>query len=314
MSFSICGTVGANTGAIECDVRRGIPANIVVGGAAFTEAEYATAAAFKTAFKSRLKLATGSNEKLFPFPEIQGVTNKTEAPKEGTLGLGLKEILLDGKPGYEFDVVVGTSLEKRLRKFNSQQIPVMILDQNGNIWGKLDDDNKFIGTKVLIYIVGQAFGDGNGSTMTKIQISFVSAKDFYDSAAFVTSTLTSSDMVGLLDADLSYVSKASNVYKVKAHIATAQAGVKLSVYDQFADALASADKWVAKTGAGFETTLAITTVAKDTAIKGWTITFDSTAFTALSAGASIKLSLVDPATLDAADIVDIEGVPVILTK
>jgi hypothetical protein len=58
----------------------------------------------------------------------------------------------------------------------------------------------------------------------------------------------------------------------------------------------------------------MTSMAVNSGNKGWDITFDSTAYTALSTGAKIKINLADPTTLDAADVTGIEGVAVIATK
>jgi hypothetical protein len=85
MSFSLCGNVGANTGAIKCDRRRGIPKKIIIGSAEFDSNDYASSSAFDAAFLAAFKLATGDPDKLYPFPEIVGVADKADANKEATL-------------------------------------------------------------------------------------------------------------------------------------------------------------------------------------------------------------------------------------
>jgi hypothetical protein len=316
MSFSLCGSVGANTGVIKCDRRRGIPKKIIIGSAVFDSTDYASASAFDAAFIADFKLATGNASKLYPFPEITGASDKTEANKESTLGaFGPKVTLIEGRPAYEFDVIAGSTLEKSLRKFNGQQVPVFIVDNSNAIWGKLDENKDFVGTDCLIFTTPHKFGDGANGQTTKVSISFVSASDFSDSAAFIETALSISDMVGLLDVTLAeYAAHAFNVHKMKGFIPTSSPGVSLNLYDNYADELASAALWTAFTGATFATPLTITSIAKNVSNKGWDITFDSTAYTALSAGAKIKINLATPDVLDAADVTGIEGIAFIATK
>lgn len=316
MSFSLCGNVGANTGVIKCDRRRGIPKKVIVGSKEFAPGDYASQSTFDGEFLAAFSLATGDPDKLYPFPEITGVTDKADANKESTLGaFGPKVVLIEGKPAYEFDVIAGTTLEKQLRKFNGQQVPVFIVDDANVIWGKLDSNGNFLATDVLIFTTPHKFGDGANGQTTKVSISFVSAGDVYDSGAFIETNLSMADMAGLLDVTLAeYAAHAVNVHKIKGYIPTSSPGTSLNLYDNYADELASAALWTAFTGATFITALAITSVAKNTANKGWDITFDSTAYTALSTGAKILIGLADPATLVAADVTGVEGIPVIAVK
>jgi hypothetical protein len=84
--INLCGSVGANSGQIACDIKRGSAKMLIIGGYAFSAADFATAAAFEAAMIAKTKLATGDSEKLYPFPEILGATYNTEADKEGTTG------------------------------------------------------------------------------------------------------------------------------------------------------------------------------------------------------------------------------------
>jgi hypothetical protein len=167
----------------------------------------------------------------------------------------------------------------------------------------------------LIFTSPTCFGDGANGQTTKVTLSFVSAGQVYDSAAFIETNLSLSDMEGLLDVTLAeYAAHASNVYKIKGFIPSSSPNTSLNLYDSFADDLAVAGMWDAKSGTTFTTNLPITSVAKNTSNKGWDITLDSTAFTALSSGAKIKISLADPTTLDGGDVTGVEGIPVIVTK
>lgn len=310
MSYSLCGTVGANTGAISCDVRRGRPVGLIIGAAVFALADYATQATFQTAFRARIQRATGVSDKLYPFPEIQGNTDQTAADKTGTLGYGLTQVLLQGKPGYLFTLIAGSTQEKALRKFNTKTVPVFIFDDGGNIWGKVDNLGNFSGTDVLISVKGKGFDDASNPKTTDITIGFVNASDFYDTAAFAATNFGIGDIQGLVDVTGFEVSAhTSNVFHVRLAVPTAQLGTTLNPYDQFADALAVASNWKS-TGAG--ATLAITSVAKNTGTKSWDITTDMTAYTALAAAAVVTFQLTDPATLATAGVTGTE-MPVALS-
>lgn len=313
--IDLCAIVGANTGVIKCDVTRGNPKVAIVGNATFNASQYGTSATFQAALLSAMKLSVGSSGKMYPFPEIVGSSNNTEANKEATTGYGAKYILSEGRPSYTFDVLVGVNTEQNLRKFNKATLPVMIFDDNGNLWGKKDSNGNFTGTLAQIYVSGTPFGDGNNLAICKITFSFLSASDFYDFPAFVRTDFNPNDLEGLLDAQLyETTAHVSNAYHIGAKVINASLGNDLELHTTYATELASASLWYAKTGATFQTTLAITTVADDAANGGWTVTLDSTAFAALAANAKIKIGLKDPATLDAASVVGIEGAAVIVTK
>jgi hypothetical protein len=106
----------------------------------------------------------------------------------------------------------------------------------------------------------------------------------------------------------------SNVYKIGAKVINTQLGADQNLYTKYATELASSSLWEAHTGATFSTTLALTSVAGDSTNKGWTVTADNTAWTALPSGTKIRFRLKDPATLLAAGVRGIEGIPIIVTK
>jgi hypothetical protein len=315
--ISLCGNVGANTGPIACDISRGVPKVPILGGAEFTPSQYATSEAFKEALLEAVSLANGDAGKMYPFPEIQNVVNNTEANTTGTTGLGLQLILREGRPAYTFGVLIGSNLEKQLRKFNNQVVPVMMFDANGNVWGSLTAAKNFKGANALIYVSGKPFSDGSSvdTLYTLVTMSFTSAAEFFDYAAFVNTDFNVNELEGLLDATLSTAAdNTANAHKIKVAYQNSQLGGDLNLYDKYSAALADEALWEAFTGAALATPLVITSVAADPTLKAFTVTFDSTAYTALGALAKIKLQLVTPTDLKAADVVGIESVPLIITK
>lgn len=314
MSLSLCGSIGANTGQIDCDPTRGNPARIMPGGATFSSSDYADQTTMDAAIVSKLKLPTGNSQKLYPFPVIQGTTDQTEAAKYGNLGYGLKVKLLRSKNGYEFEVLAGTALEKKLIAFDGQVIPLLILDDKSQIAGIKDSNGNFKGANYLIGVEPAGYGDAQNAKSTKITISIVDSQDFTENAYFYTTALPSSSIVGLKDVILSEPqAHSTNVYKIKMKIPTAKLNGDLDIWDDYGSLIAALT-FTAGTGTNYGTSLTITSVAADNTLKALTVTFDSTAFTALSSGAKIKLIPPTPAVLDAANVTGVELFPIILTK
>lgn len=322
--LSLCGTIGANTGPIACDVKRGIPKVLIIGGRRFAEGEYATSAAFQEALIEAIGLATGDSDKMFPFPETQNVTNNTEANVTATTGLGFTFTLREGRPSYTFGVFAGSSQERQLRKFNGSTVPAIIFDSNGNVWGKLNADGTFSGSPVQIFTAAKPFSDGSSvdTEYTNVTISFENASDFGDNAAFVSTDFNVSDLEGLLDAALvQATSSNTNARKIAVLYKGAQLGGNLNIGDKYSTELADATLWTLKrvdTGAS----VAFTSIAWDPAqaVTGsqkpgaFTVTIDSTAYTALPVNTKLLLNLVAPPLLAAEGAVGIEGVELLLTK
>jgi hypothetical protein len=315
MAISLCSQTGANTGGIDCDVVRGIPQVIIAGSASFSSSDYVDSDTFEAAFTTKIKQATGTAAKLFPFPVIQGNTDKTEAPKYATLGYGTQIKLLRSKQGYEFDVLAGSSLEKKLIAFDGKQVPLFILDDQSNVWGVQDADGNFSGATYMVGVEPRPFGDSQNAKTTKITISIIDSRDFIEYAAFMNTSFAATDLKGLNDVNLvEPTAHASNVHYIKTYVPTTQLGSGLDITPDYGTALANASLWSAKTGAGYTTSLSITSVSYDSANDRLVFTFDSTAYTALSAGATIKLIPAAVPVLDAADVTGIEVAFKILTK
>jgi hypothetical protein len=314
MSLNLCGSIGANTGGIDCDITRGNPVKICPGGATFSPSDYADQTTMDAAILSKLILATGNTQKLYPFPVIQGTTDQTEAAKTGSLGYGLKIKLLRSKAGYEFDVLAGTALEKRLIAFDGQIVPLLILDDKSQFAGVKDSSSYFKGANYLIGVEPQPYGDAQNAKTTKITISIVDTQDFTENAYFYKTALASSNIVGLKDVILSEPqAHSTNVYKIKMKIPTSKLNGDLDIWDDYGSLIAALT-FTAGTGTNYGTSLAITSVAVDNTLKALTVTFDSTAYGLLASGAKIKLIPPTPTVLDAADVTGVELFPIILTK
>lgn len=316
MSVSLCGSIGANTGGIQCDVSRGILKRLYISGGAISSSEYADATSLEAALIAASLLPKTDKDKIFPLPEVQDIADKSDANKEGSLNQGFKTVLLEGKPAYELKFFGGATLVKALRKFNNQTVRVLELDANGRLWGT------FSGTDVVGFQAKLFFGGLKSATGQNVEegvitmsLSFLDTSEYYDNAVYLdVSGVNMTNVEGLIDATLSEAAAhTANAYKIAVKVPTSQAGTSINLYDEFADELADASLWEAFTGATYSTSLTITSVAKDATLKAWTVTFDSTAFTALGSGKNIKLNLKAPALLDAGDVTGVEGVAIVVS-
>ena len=313
MATTLCGTqVGANTGSIGCDFTRGLPKIIMLGSATFAPGDYADTATMDAAILGKLKLPTGSSQKLYPFPAIQGTTDQTEAAKFGNSGYGLRTKMAPSVPAYEFQVIAGSTLEKKLKAFDGVNTPLLIYDDKGQIWGAMNGTN-YGGSVWQVSVEPHAYGDGQNQKFTLINISLVEAADFVENAYAYKTSLNASSFRGLKDGQLVELSHVTNVYKIKVKIPVSGLNQDLDVWDDYG-ALIAALTFTAGTGANYATPLAITSVAADNTLKALTVTFDSSAFTALASLAKIRLSSPLPAVLDAAGVTQLEIAPVIITK
>jgi hypothetical protein len=317
MALSLCGSIGANTGELQCDAARGVIRKLYIFGGAITAANYADSTALGAALKAASLLPKTDKDKLFPLPEVQNIEDRSEANTTGSLNQGFTSIIREGKPAYELKIFAGNELVKNLRKFNNATVQILELDSNGKLWGTASGTS-VVGYKAKLFFGGlkSATGQNVEEGVVTFTVSVLDNSEYYDNAKYLdVSGVNLNNVKSLVDAELfEAAAKASNVYKIGARVATSKAGSYINLHDEYPTELANASRWEAFTGATFTTSLAITTVAVDNTNKCWTVTFDNTAFTALSANAKIKVQLKDPATLDAADIVDIESIPVVVTK
>jgi len=302
MAISICGTVGGNTGEIQCDIFRGLPKQLILGGATFTSSDWTTIAVFEAAFKAKLKLAKGSSSKLFPTPAIVGAADKTTAAKTATLGYGTPVKLLDSLWGAEFDVLAGTTLEKELKKFDGQLLSAFILDDQGRIWGKYVN-GVFSGVQYLVTMEAAGFKDGQNAKVTKISVSILDSSDFITNAMCIDTNLSTSSLTGLVDVVLTESSAhTANVFHIDANVLTTDLLTKISMKTLFGALLANVARWSVVDAAGAAVT--ITSVAQ--VGTGYDLTMDSTAYAALATGGKWYVSLAAPSVLDAAGVTGVE--------
>lgn len=310
---SLCSNVGSNVGRIKCDKKRGVPKFLLLGDAVIDAATIASGyAAVKAALIAATRVVTGESGKLFPSPEIQAVTNGTEAPTTGTLGLGYTFELRAGRPIYTFGFIMGINEEMAWQAFHNQIIPATIIDNARIAWGIETSDGGYAGADALITVVSKPFEDANTAEaiLTTITVSFLSEDDF-KFPAIIQTDLKAGDLEGLLNVDLDYVSHISNVWTYNLTVQNAELGKAITLPDSTLAAL-TASLFSAKSGVAQTTSLAITSIA--VVGKQLAVTYDSTAYTALATGTPIGLYMDPPTDLATAGIVGIEGVADVTPK
>lgn len=314
--FSLVGNTGSNVGQIDGDLSKGVAKNFVIFGGKFTAADNADASSRATALISYSLKSKLDADKLLWLPEVQNIEDKSDSDKEGSLNLGFKTILVEGKPAYEIKVFGSSEFAKAVRNFNGKIVRVWEYDANEKLWGAQNGTDT-VGYQAKIQTKGQKLATGQNveEGVVTITISFLSTSEYFNSPKCIDlSDVDTSNVRSQIDAAMSVVSKASNVYKIGISLPTAQANNPYNVADKYTTELAQTPLWKAYTGTNYATTLAITSVSYDAATKAWAVTLDSTAFAALGAGASIKIALATPDILDAAGVIGIEGTPIFTTK
>lgn len=310
---SFCGqAVQSNIAPFACDAARQFPNKIIWGGYEFTAGDAVDADTFKAVLLSKTLLDSGSSDKLFALNVLEDPQDTSDANKEGQVGEGSKKVLVEGKPSFTYRVEIGQDQFKRLRKFNNLLVPVWTYDDAFNLWG-IKTSGNFGGCVAKLFFSDMRQTTSSTPVSCLVTVSYQSAKSYNDEAYYVGVDLAESEPAGLLDGNLVYVSNSTNVYKIAIRANTAAFNKFINIAEKY-NASMVAGQFTAFTGATFATSLAITSVAYDSTLKAMTVTFDSTAYTALSAGAKIKLKWGPVATLDTANIDGIEGQPVILTK
>lgn len=315
-TYSLCGSSVANTGELACDKARGVLRKLFIFNGAIAAADYADATTFLNKMVANSKLSKSDSNKVFVLNEAQDLADSSDSNKEGSLNLGFKTVLLEGKPGYKVKFFAGGDLLKRLRTFNNQTVHIVEYDANKTFWGTKSSTN-FVGFQAKLFFTGNKIATGQNveEGVVEAQISILSVSEYFDNAYWVDgSTGNVDDMKALLDVTMSDDSHTTNVYKIGLNIVGSNLLAPYNIWNDYGDAIAALNGFTAFTGTDFTTSLAITSVAADDTLQKLTVTFDSTAFTALPSGAKIKLVPPTPTALDGGNVPDTEILPLIITK
>ncbi len=313
-NISLCGQIAQNLGAPSCDVSKGVGKKLLIFNGAIAANDYATPLLFNNKLIANSKLSRENTNKIFPIPEMQDIVDASEANTEGTLGLGFKAIIREGRPAYTIKMFAGAQLLKLLRKWNNQTIRILEIDANNRVWGTMIGTN-FVGYEARLFFDGNKMATGQNleEGVVTLTLSILNVAEYKDNSTYQDiSDITS--IVGLLDVELYEISRVDHVIKYGARVKTSQAGGSVDLYDQLDDLIADPALWVSGTGAKYATALGIDTVVKDDAVKGWTVTHTEATFDALAANTPIQVRWVAPEVLDAEDVTNVESIPLVIEK
>jgi hypothetical protein len=302
-----------NGGAADCDKARGIPRYAIIGSYEFDSDDLASIAAFKAALLAQTLVGRDGSGKLIVLPIFADIQKKTADKQTGTLNQGFTEVLREGFPAFDGGMQISNKQAQLLRPLNGQNIKVFIVDHNLNVWGTWTEDETFRGESAKLFMDGDDFTDGQASKVIYAAISYTDIEEFKNSSAYFPIDFSVAGYGKLKDVYLEEaIAATDNVFRITGKIKTGRAGYDLDMYEDFSTQIANVARWVAtndQTGAAFT----ITSVAVNAA-GYWTVTLDSTAWTALGAGDSVTLNFAAPSVLHAAGATGIEGVEIVLTK
>jgi hypothetical protein len=304
----ICSSLYANTGFGDCYFD---PA--LIKGAIKVPSTFSIAEANVAALQTYLQDAAWDDSpasRIFPVHNFGALTDNTEAPTIQTKGYGAKKLVRDGYIDWTFEYTMGGPVfNGELRKYNGGGSYWIFYDENGALIGRNDNGSLKGIPMEIFYVPTWKPADGSNAASYFIQFSF-DPKYINQQVGFLAADFDVSEVVGLQDVVLSVYNSATNVHKIQA--VTRISGVNL--YDAgFDTELAAAGQWTAtndQTGAAFT----ITTVAADAAGSGFTVTLDTTAWTALTTGDTVTINLDVPSALQTAGVPGYEGVEVQVTK
>lgn len=309
-----CGILGANTGKPQCDVPIGaIKYLLLTRGATFTANELVDSASVKTALTTKMLLAKTSAQKVYLFPYANEAANNTGDPNVATLSDGFEKTLTDPLKKYTLTYAeLGKAQNAAACQFNGWTDKAYFIDRNNRLCYISNTDGTGKGWSVgNMFTTSPGPGSSTEVNTTKTNVTFANPDEFKLSViGMIDLDFNPADLVNI--EDMQVVEKdapATNVVTVGIiGRFTNQDG-----YDAYKTALNNAARWVV-TKESDGTTIAITSVATDDAHKGWDITIDTTAFTALASGAKYSINLKDPATLHTAGVDGIEGIKITYTK
>ena len=313
MSYSLCGKSVANTGELACDKSRGVLKKLFIFNGSIGANDYADETTFMNKLIANSKLSKEDSDKIFVLNEAQDLADASDANKDGSLNLGFKTVLLEGKPGYTIKFFAGGDLLKRLRKFNNQTVRVLEYDANGVVWGT-KSGGAFKGFQAKLFFTGNKIATGQNveEGVVTLSVSILSTTEYFDNNYWMETAGNVDDIQSLMDVTMNVISVASNVFKIGLNILGSDLKGAYNIWGDYGAAIAALT-FTAKSGAA-GAALIITSVAADDTLEALTVTFDATAFAALASGTVITLIPPTPATLDTADVPNTEIIPLSIIK
>ncbi len=314
MALSLCSSSVANTGELACDKSRGVAKKFLIYNGTLNSGDLADAETLFNAIVAKSKLSKSAAEKVFVLNEVQEIANNSEQNVEGTLGLGYKQNLREGRPAYTAKIFGGGDLLKRLRQFNNQTVRILEIDANDVLWAYKSGTNAR-GFQAKLFFSGNTLATGQNveEGVINVTISIMSVSEYFDSAQWADfGDYNIEDIVSLIDVPLAFVSNSTNVHQISMKIADSNLVSDYNIFDDYGTTIATLDANFSATSSE-DGALAITSITANSTLKTLAVTYDNTAYGNISAG-TITLTPPTPTQLDAADVTGVELVAVTYTK
>lgn len=314
MALSLCAASVENTGELACDKSRGVAKKFLIYNGTLNSGDLASTAILFDALVAKSKLSKSAAEKVFVLNEVQEITDSSEQNVEGTLGLGFKQVLREGRPAYVAKIFAGGDLLKRLRQYNNQTVRILEIDANDVCWA-YKSGTTARGFQAKLFFSGNRLASGQNveEGVVTIGISILSTSEYFDSVGWADfGDENIEDIVSLIDVPLAFVSNASNVHQISMKIADSNLVSDYNIYDDYGSIIATLDAQFSATSSE-DGALTITSVTGNGTLKTLAVTYDNTQYGNIGAG-TITLNPPTPTQLDAADVTGVELVAVTYTK
>jgi hypothetical protein len=298
-----------NVGVPPCDLAKGKIKGVIFAdkGVTFSAADCASATAFIAAVKTKTTAARGG--RVYPIWDLLNFEDNTGDPSTGSVGnLSTATIVTsDAVPAFSFGYNGSEARHRRMAEMAGASLDIFFVDDKFAVYGTLVE-GEFAGFSVLqAYVDTSKFIVSDSVNQYRFRVTLGSISEYRENSAYVVANSGITAAAGLVNVNLSVLSNASNVYKIKF---VADGGTDLEpLYGATVAGLTFTAENL-ETGAAFT----VTSVADDTALDALTVTLDSTAYGLLASGDRVQLNGPLAAALAGAGVKPYEFQPVIITK
>lgn len=277
-------------------------------GTTFDASSLASVVAFLAELKAKTTAARGG--RAYPIMDLLNFEDNTGDPATGSIGnLTTATIITsDAIPAFRFGYNGSEERHRRMALMASMSLDVLFVDDKYTIYGTRTADGELKGFSVLQpYADTAKFIVSDAVNQYAFRMTLGDISEYRDLSGYVVTNAGVLSMQGQVDAQMSELSKASNVVKVQI---IADGGTNLQpIYTTTISALTFTAKNL-ETGAAFT----ITSVANNNTDKAYNFTLDNTAWGLLASGDKVQIDAPDAATLAAAGVKPYEFISVIITK
>lgn len=299
-----------NVGVPPCDLAKKRMKGVIFAdkGVTFSGADIASVNSFIGAVKTKTTAARGG--RVYPIWDLLNFEDNTGEPSTGSVGnlTTATRITSDAIPAFRYGYNGTEARHKRIAAMMGASLDVFFVDEQFAVYGTEVAAGEFGGFSVLqAYADTSKFPVADSVNQYSFRVTLGSIAQYRDQSLYVVTNAGILAATGLININLIEDSNIANVYKIGV---IADGGTNLEpLYGGDLDGLT----WTA-TNLETGNAITVTSVADDTANKVLTITFDSTAYTALNSGDRIQLMGPSAADMATAGVKPYEIISLVITK